>query len=77
MDKVLLGGWGHSHLDPGIYAYDFWWETGLRAGAIFWRPKSEIEKIYAQGQAFAHHPYPSNVFDKLSIPPLSKAFEGF
>ena len=51
--KVLLGGWGHSHLDPGIYAYDFWWETGLRAGAIFWRPKSEIEKIYSAGKTFS------------------------
>jgi len=79
MDKVLLGGWGHSHLDPGIYAYDTWWETGLRSGAILWRPKNEVEEVYARGEAFHGHdasPYPYNMFDKLSIPPLSRAFEG-
>ena len=76
MDKVLLGGWGHSHLNPGIYAYDFWWETGLRSGAIYWRPKSDIEQIYATGQTFSETPYPHNVFDEFSIPPHSRAFEG-
>lgn len=78
MDKVLLGGWGHSRLDPGIYLYDFWWETGLRAGVLHWRPRNHVERIYMQGQAFGRTPYPGNRFGELrvSIPPLSRMSEG-
>ncbi len=70
MSRVLLGGWGHSHLDPGIYAYDYWWETGLRAGTRYWRSKRDVEQIFPEGN------YPYNIFDKFSIPPHSRAFEG-
>lgn len=76
MDKVLLGGWGHSHLDPSIYIYDFHWETGFRAGALYWRPKNKVEEIFALGQSFSNTPYPYNIFERFSIPPLSRAFEG-